>query len=152
DSEYVQLLEAEYTGLRERVDDLTAHMQLLTEEGTLLTETSHAQIRKLTYDLEVARAEQQRLSALSAQSVQQMRVLAQLRDLPDTLLAMLDTVARLFPTRVRVTERARAAAEAAAIGATRDVRHGWRLLHALATSLYDLVFADTPSGDIQARF
>ena len=151
-SEYVRLLEDEYTTQQHRIRDLTAEVRQLVEERALLSETLGTQVRALTRELEAAYSDLQRMTAHTALDTAQARRLVDLRELPETLPAMLDTIRSLFPSRVHVTERARASATDAAIAATRDARHGWRLLYALATTLYDLIFADAPAGDLRVRF
>ncbi|HWQ14635.1 MAG TPA: hypothetical protein VNL77_17695 [Roseiflexaceae bacterium] len=138
-----------------------AYIALLEETNAALT-AERTSLQAALDRLDVALADREatiRRLIFTAQGAQPVArpapaapALHALREFPKTLPAMLDLIAGLFPDRVRVTERALASAEVAAIGATREVRLCWRVLHALATDLYDLVFADAPVGDLPRRF
>lgn len=149
--EYVRLLEEENTHLHERLDTLGVQFDQARDEI--------AQVEELKARLQAASAEREKLrqtqltrAASDEQAVQQQAAIQALRELPETLPAILDLIARLFPARVRVTTRASKSAEEAAIERARDGRLGWPLLHALATTLHDLVFAEPPISDIETAF
>lgn len=149
--EYVGLLEEENRHLHERVDSLGAQFDQIRDE---IAEVEELKARLQTVSAERERLRQTQLTHAMAdeQAIQQQAVIASLRALPETLPAILDLISRLFPARVRVTPRAVKSAEDAAIERARDGRLGWPLLHALATTLYDLVFADPPVSDIETAF
>lgn len=146
--EYIALLETDNTDLRRQIQRLHHAVQ----EAHTMCATDDDHVRRLCYERDLARTQAgQYKNQLDQRAAQQQHV-QQLRDLPATLGEMLSLVEALFPTRVRVTARARASAVDAAIGATRDARVAWRMLHALATTLYELLFAEKPTANLLQTF
>lgn len=149
--EYVGLLEEENTHLHERLHILGAQFDQVRDEIARVEELK-ARLQALSVEREKLRQTQLTRAAADEQDAQQLAVIASLRELPETLPAILDLIAQLFPARVRVTSRAYKSAEGAALERARAGRLGWPLLHALATTLHDLVFAEPPTPDIETTF
>jgi hypothetical protein len=146
--EYAALLEQETAHLKTQLRALGAQSQQVAAEHARAAAEADATIARLTRELA-------RVHAGARADTRTPRVrpdLRALRELPGDLPAALDTICRVFPSRVRVTARARHSAETASMNVPREVRNVWRVLHALATTLYDLVFADIPIGDLPTRF
>lgn len=150
-NEYVSLLEEENAHLQERLNALGAQLDRIRDEIAQVEELK-ARLQAVSAEREKLRQTQLARATVDEQAAQQQAVITSLRELPETLPAILDLIARLFPARVRVTPRAIKSAEDAALERARDGRLGWPLLHALATTLYDLVFAEPPTADIEAAF
>jgi hypothetical protein len=66
--------------------------------------------------------------------------------------ADLRAVGRAHPRREYPADQVERGGKIASMNVPREVRNVWRVLHALATTLYDLVFADIPIGDLPTRF
>ena len=149
--EYVRLMEEENAHLRTQIQTLGAQFDEIRQE-IAQTEDLKARLSALTYEHDRDRQALQMRVAHEAQTAQQQNILTTLRELPETLPATLELIARLFPARVVVLPRAIKSAERAMLERARDGRLGWRPLHALATTLYDLVFADPPIADLETAF
>lgn len=149
--EYGRLLEEENAHLREQIHALGAQFDQIRGEIAQVEELK-ARLVALAHERDRLRQALQLRVAAEEQATQQQAELAALRALPETLPGALDLIVRLFPARVRATPRAYKSAERAAIERMREGLLGWRLLHALATTLYDLVFAEPPINDIETAF
>lgn len=149
--EYVRLLEEENAHLLEQQRFLGAQFDRVRHEIAQV-EDLKARLQAATLERERARQALQAHLVAQQQADRQQAVVDGLRELPETLPQCLNLVAQLFPARVRVTARAVKSAERAGLERARDGRLGWRLLHALVTTLYDLVFAEPPVADIETAF
>jgi hypothetical protein len=148
--EYAALLEQETAHLKTQLRALAAQSHQAATEHARAEAEADATIARLTRELAQAHAGVR--VGTRAPRARRDPDLRALREQPGDLPTALDTICRVFPTRVRATARARRSAETASMNVPREVRNVWRVLHALATTLYDLVFADIPIGDLPSRF
>lgn len=149
--EYVRLMEEENTHLHQRLDAMGARFDQARDDIAQVEELK-ARLQAMSAERDKLRQVQLSRATADEQAIQQQAAILALRELPETLPAILDLIARLFPARVWVTPRAYKSAEEAAIERAREGRLGWPLLHALATTLHDLVFAQPPVSDLETAF
>jgi hypothetical protein len=105
------------------------------------------QIARLEYDKKaaIARAHDAEKTARELRG----KVAESLKELPESVPAVVDLIQRLHPGRIAFTEEALKSAQDADAGAD----DAWRGLFAMATILHDIFFAgDDKLGDIEKRF